>query len=276
MSAQISGRLRKMATQHQDTVAYQLRLADGQGNTRQFPLNHLLGQTLSLHFSGDVFCIHCERKTSRSFSQGYCYPCFKKLAQCDTCMVRPETCHYQQGTCREPEWATHHCFQPHLIYLANTTGLKVGITRETNMPTRWMDQGAVAALPLFRVNNRLDSGRIETTLAESIRDKTAWQAMLKNQLPELDLQVEAQSVVQEYEARLNALPNLAYQRLDMPVKTFHYPVLSYPTRVKSLNPEKQPHIEGQLMGIKGQYLLLDTGVINLRKYAGYVASFSGI
>lgn len=265
-----------MATDHQPTVAYELRLADAQGEILSKPLNPLLGQTLSLNFSGDIHCIHCERKTSRSFNQGYCYPCFKKLAQCDTCMVRPETCHHQQGTCREPDWATRHCFQPHLIYLANTTGLKVGITRETNMPTRWMDQGAVAALPLFRVTNRLDSGRIETMLAQSIKDKTAWQAMLKNQLVELDLQEQAQQVVEEYKTRLAALPNLVYQHLDVPVKTFSYPVLSYPAKVKSLNPEKQPHIEGQLLGIKGQYLLLDTGVINLRKYAGYVAEFCAI
>lgn len=266
---QYAGRLRKMLTQHQQEVSYQLRLTHPSEPETHLELNDLLGRDLRLKFSGAIHCIHCERKTSKSFNQGYCYPCFKKLAQCDTCIVKPETCHYHQGTCREPSWGEEHCFQPHIVYLANTSGLKVGITRQTQMPTRWMDQGAVAALPLLRVKDRLTSGQIEKLLGQSLKDKTAWQAMLKNQVPELDLTAEAAEVLDVYQDDLAAFSANSLELLDAAPLDFNYPVLAYPTKVKSLNPEKQPHIEGQLMGVKGQYLLLDTGVINLRKFAGY-------
>ena len=270
----MQGRLRKLATQHstQNQVDYQLRLTHPDAEDQYLPLNEHLGQTLRLHFTGELHCIHCERKTTKSFNQGYCYPCFRKLAQCDTCIVKPETCHFHQGTCREPEWGQQQCFQPHIVYLANTSGLKVGITRKTQMPTRWMDQGAVAALPLFEVSDRRTSGLVETLLAQSLSDKTAWQRMLKNQVPELDLQAEAKAAVEQYQAALQPLIGSVPEPLAANPYVFDYPVLQYPTKVTSLNPDKQPLIEGQLLGIKGQYLLLDSGVINLRKFAGYVVT----
>lgn len=270
----LTGRLRKMATQHTTPISYELKLADGAGGLQSLALNPLLGKVLSLEFSGNIHCIHCERKTNKSFSQGYCYPCFKALAQCDTCMIKPETCHYHLGTCREPKWGEAHCFKPHLIYLASTTGLKVGITRETNRPTRWMDQGAIAALPLLKVNDRLASGVVETTLSQTIKDKTAWQRMLKNDVEDLDLVQKAPQVLADYQPQLQAISDLEFETLALQPLYFEYPVLEYPSKVKSLNLDKTPIITGQLLGIKGQYLLLDTGVINLRKYAGYEVRFS--
>lgn len=270
----LTGRLRKMGTQHTAPVSYELKLADGVGGLQSLALNPLLGKVLSLEFSGNIHCIHCERKTNKSFAQGYCYPCFKKLAQCDTCIMKPETCHYHLGTCREPEWGEQHCFKNHLVYLASTTGLKVGITRETNMPTRWMDQGAIAALPLLKVNDRLASGLVEVTLGQTINDRTAWQRMLKNDVEDLDLQQEAKQVLTEYQPQLDALQEVEIETLAEQTLYFDYPVLEYPTKIKSLNLDKIPKVEGQLLGIKGQYLLLDVGVINLRKYAGYEVRFS--
>ncbi|ODC02759.1 hypothetical protein BFW38_03570 [Terasakiispira papahanaumokuakeensis] len=265
----VSGHLRKMATTHQPAsdgpnVHYQLRLDD-----QQWSLMSLLGQSIQLIFSGQIQCIHCGRATRKSFSQGYCYPCFKSLAQCDSCIVKPETCHYHLGTCREPQWGRDHCFQPHVVYLANSSGLKVGITRGTQVPTRWMDQGASAALPVLQVPDRLASGQAEMTFKDSVNDRTAWQAMLKNQVPDLSLEEERDRLLAEYHDRLSASLGTAPQVLIESVRHFHYPVLEYPTKVKSLNPEKSPVIEGTLMGIKGQYLILDTGVINLRKFGGY-------
>lgn len=270
----LTGRLRKMGTQHTTPVSYELKLADGAGGFQSLALNPLLGETISLEFSGNIHCVHCERKTNKSFAQGHCYPCFKKLAACDTCIVKPETCHYHLGTCREPEWGEAHCFKPHLVYLASTTGLKVGITREINNPTRWMDQGAIAALPILKVNNRLASGLVETTLGQTLKDKTAWQRMLKNDVEELDLEQEAQQVLVDYQQQLTALEGVEIEHLPLAPFYFDYPVLNYPTKVKSLNLDKTPKVTGQLLGIKGQYLLLDTGVINLRKYSGYEVHFS--
>ena len=94
------------------------------------PLDSELGRQLTLEFSGTVSCVNCGRNSKRSFGSGYCYPCFRKLARCDLCMVSPDRCHHHLGTCREPQWGDEFCMQPHLVYLANTSGLKVGLTRE--------------------------------------------------------------------------------------------------------------------------------------------------
>ncbi|MDD2761521.1 MAG: DUF2797 domain-containing protein [Methylomonas sp.] len=262
------GCLQKMKTQLAEPVQY--RLPVGQD---ELDLNALLGKRLELHHSGQIFCVHCAQKTKKSFNQGYCYPCFIKLAQCDMCIMKPETCHYAAGTCREPDWGLEFCFQPHVVYLANSSGIKVGITRQTQIPTRWIDQGAVQALPVFRVPSRHVSGLLEVTLAKHVSDKTSWQQMLKNNVHPLDLiglrdELLAKCVDELGEIAerfgLEALNVVQDEPLDI-----HYPVLRYPAKVKSFNLDKDPQVQGVLEGIKGQYLLLDTGVINMRKFAGY-------
>lgn len=266
----LSGNLRKMPVSLVDSQAdYQLKLVTPAGESQLENLNQHLGKQISLNFSGTINCIHCARKTNKSFSQGYCYPCFRSLAACDTCIFKPELCHFSQGTCREPAWGEEHCFAPHYVYLANTSNLKIGITRQVNTPTRWLDQGAVAALPILQVNNRLASGLVETLIASQVSDKTAWQRMLKNDLVEVDLQAEANRLLEEFLPQIDQLADVSYQRLEEQPLEINYPVLEYPSKIKSLNLDKTPQIAGQLMGIKGQYLILDTGVINLRKYAGY-------
>ena len=248
-------------------VHYQLPIGD-----TAVPLNPLLGQEVHMKFSGNIHCIACDRKTNKSFNQGYCYPCFKNLAACDMCIVRPETCHFDAGTCREPEWGTQHCMQPHYIYLANTSGTKVGITRETQIPTRWLDQGASHALAVFKVNSRLHSGLVESVLKQHISDRTDWRRMLKGEPEPVDLSAKRDELIDACGNELRVLE----QRFDYSLATlaaeqqnFSYPVLEYPAKVKALNFDKTPVVEGALMGIKGQYLLLDSGVINIRKFAGY-------
>ena len=136
------GALDKMAARLDAPVQYAFRLGE-----LQVPVNPLIGKTLRLEYLGAIHCSHCGRKTNKSFSQGYCYPCFKKLPQCDLCIVSPEKCHHELGTCRDPEWGTSFCMTDHVVYLANSSGIKVGITRATQLPTRWLDQGATQALP---------------------------------------------------------------------------------------------------------------------------------
>ena len=74
-----AGKLRKMKTELAEPVQYRLPLGES-----DLPMNELLGQQLQLSYNGQINCIACDRKTSKSFSQGYCYPCFKRLAQCDS------------------------------------------------------------------------------------------------------------------------------------------------------------------------------------------------
>ena len=142
----MKGMLRKMRAQPTSPVSYQIPLGEA-----QFPVSDRIGRFLNLAFSGRINCIECGRETKKSFSQGYCYPCFKSLAECDMCIMKPETCHHHNGTCRDSVWAESHCMQDHIVYLANSSGIKVGITRGTQIPTRWIDQGAMQAIPLYRV-----------------------------------------------------------------------------------------------------------------------------
>ncbi len=272
MAEAVSGHLRKMVVYHDDTVRYELPLDE-----RRLPLNEALGRRVRLLFEGQIHCQHCGRATRKSFAQGFCYPCFTRLAQCDTCIMSPEKCHYFEGTCREPEWGESHCMVDHIVYLANSSGIKVGITRQSQTPVRWMDQGAVQALPIMRVATRQQSGFVEDALRQHVRDRTDWRAMLKGPGEPVDLAQVRDSLWERCEAELTALEDRfglqALQRLDdAQTLNFTYPVLTYPSKVSSFNLDKNPEVEGTLMGIKGQYLILDTGVINIRKFTAYRVS----
>lgn len=266
-----SGCLSKMAIEPGaggEPAHYAFRAGD-----QRVDLNACLGRPVRLTWSGAIACTHCGRATKKSFAQGYCYPCFKKLAQCDTCIVKPETCHFFAGTCREPAWAERHCFQPHVVYLANSSGLKVGITRGTQVPTRWLDQGAIQALPILEVATRQQSGFVEMLFKEEVADRTNWRAMLKGEVEPLDLVAERDRLLARLDSGLAALRERfgdeAIRVLEAAPVALDYPVLEFPRKIVSHNFDKRPVVEGTLMGLKGQYLILDSGVINLRKFTGY-------
>lgn len=265
-----------MITTLNDPVDYYLPLDD-----HEIHLNPHIGHRIQLAFLGQIRCSHCGRASKKSFSQGYCYPCFKKLPQCDLCMVSPERCHFDQGTCRDPEWGKDVCHQPHIVYLANSSGIKVGITKLNQIPTRWIDQGAIQAMPVLRVSTRQQSGLAEVIFKQHVADKTHWQRMLKGGNPELDLIAVRDEIMCKVAPEIEALQQQfglqAIQPVvDQRVQAIHYPVQQFPTKVKSLNFDKTPVIEGVLLGIKGQYLIFDNGVINLRKFSSYEIKFERI
>jgi hypothetical protein len=268
----VTGRLRKMPAEAGDPVAYSLAV----GDTR-IPLNDLIGRPLRLDFDGVIRCIHCDRKTKKSFNQGFCYPCFRKLAACDSCIMSPEKCHYHLGTCREPEWGETHCMVEHVVYLANSSGLKVGITRGSQVPTRWIDQGAVDAIPMVRVATRYIAGLVEVACKAHVADRTNWRAMLKGDVPELGLAEERQRMLGLIAEDLAALREThgqdSIREVDEQGLGLSYPVQVWPEKIKTHNLDKTPEVEGVLEGIKGQYLILDTGVINIRKFTGYEVRF---
>ncbi len=265
----VAGSVRKMRVQLDQPVTYVW-----QAGSEEASVNSWLGKRLSIEFEGLINCVHCDRVTKKSFNQGYCYPCFQRLAQCDSCIVKPEKCHFSAGTCREPEWGESHCNIDHVVYLANTSGVKVGITRGTQVPTRWIDQGATQARPIARVSTRYQSGLLEVLLAQHVADKTAWQTMLKGNGADVDLEAHQQELAKLCADGIAGLQDShgvqAIQWLDASdTVAIDYPVLEWPVKVSSHNLDKTPRIEGTLLGIKGQYLMLDTGVINIRKYGGY-------
>jgi hypothetical protein len=274
----MQGQLRKMRARLEldssKPVQYELSLSD-----QLIALNPLIGKSIKLVHTGKIFCVHCNRQTKKSFNQGYCYPCFVSLAQCDMCIMKPETCHYEGGTCREPSWGEEFCFQPHVVYLANSSSIKVGITRQTQIPTRWIDQGAVMALPIFKVKSRYISGLVEIAIARHVSDKTSWQQMLKSKAEPIDLVAKRNELIAVCKEELDEItrrfgPKALEFLADEPAMDIHFPVDSYPVKVKSFNFDKDAEVSGVLHGIKGQYLLLDTGVINIRKFTGYEVEFS--
>jgi len=267
------GALRKMTSQinAQGVVEYQLPIGE-----YSLPMNELIGTNITLNFNGVIACQHCGKRTKKSYSQGFCFPCMQKLAQCDMCILKPETCHFEQGTCREPTWGEQHCFVPHYVYLANTSGLKVGITRHTQLPTRWIDQGATQAMPIFKVSTRLQSGLVEIALSEFINDKTNWRVMLKGNAEDLDLASLASELIPKISTKLDDI-KLRYgeqcvEILSSKVIGIKYPVREFLTKINSFNLDKTPLISGLLLGIKGQYLIFATGVINIRKFTSYNVS----
>ncbi|MBF0264331.1 MAG: DUF2797 domain-containing protein [Gammaproteobacteria bacterium] len=272
----------KTALKENGLVQYQLPFyTDTDRNVELVELNSLIGRDIKIENLGHINCISCGRKTKKSFAQGYCYPCFTSLPQCDSCIMSPEKCHYQAGTCRDSQWGKDNCLIPHYVYLARSSSVKVGITRGTQIPTRWMDQGAIQALPIVKVSQRYYSGLMEVIFKEHVSDRTSWQKMLKGEVSEADLY---QTREQLFNLCQQSITNLLDEQQIKPediellnqetIIDINYPVEQYPAKVKSFNLDKLATAEGQLMGIKGQYLILDTGVINIRKYTAYQLGFS--
>jgi Protein of unknown function (DUF2797) len=258
------GDLRKMRTRLEEPdgpVAYELVVGD-----ELLPLNPRVGETIALRHTGTIRCTSCGRVTPKSYAQGFCYPCFRDAPEASPCIIRPELCEAHTGGGRDPAWEQRHHNQPHLVYLAVSSGLKVGVTRGDQIPTRWIDQGAWRCVVLAETPNRYESGRIEVALKEHVSDRTHWQKMLKNVLAEdLDLASEKHRLASLLPQDLQGLVSP-----DDKITELRYPVLEFPTKVLSQSFDKTAEITGTLLGIKGQYLLLDGGrVLNIRKHGGY-------
>lgn len=271
---QTTGQLQKMEARLATPVAYALPLGEA-----RVALNPLLGRPLQLRYTGRISCVHCGRATNKSFNQGYCYPCFQKLAQCDSCIISPERCHYAAGTCREPVWGDHFCMQDHIVYLANSSGLKVGITRASQVPVRWMDQGATQALAILRTRTRQQAGFCEVLLKQHVTDRTNWRNMLKGEAEALDMHAEAQRLLEVCASGLEDIRarfgrHAVAQLNGLEPLTLSYPLQTQPERFQSHDLDKEPLLAGTLLGIKGQYLMLDERVINIRKYTGYEIELS--
>lgn len=379
-----SGQLTKMNTELlPDGVRYQLPVGD-----QLIDMNALIGQSVRFVFRGAINCNNCGKKTRKSYSQGYCFRCAQLLPQCDSCIMSPEKCHYHAGSCRDSRWGEKYCFQDHYVYLANSSGIKIGITRGSQIPTRWMDQGAIQAKPVARVTNRLMSGKVEDAFKAILPDKTNWRNLLKGDAEPLDLNQLWSEAKDQLSEKISGLITEVEAEVqykldnngDFDAIEFHadiewlddsdivdiqYPVSEYPEKVisRSLDTELENRyralyepiffqhlsqlagavgiiakteksaqklftstikkglkkaftikpaleamtavikkfddfstlekteieqqfkaalansgemlgvVEGKLKGIKGQYLILDSGVINMRKFTAYQLDF---
>ena len=262
LTMRYNGTLLKMETKLVNPIEYELPIGD-----EMIYMNPLIGKYIALKWLKEIYCVACGRKTNKSFAQGFCYPCFLNAPETSECIFRPELCRAQDGIARDMEWAENHCLQDHIVYLAISSGIKVGVTRSGQIPTRWIDQGAWQAIKLAKTPNRYTAGLIEVALKEHISDRTNWQRMLKNQLIEgVDLTVTKKTMVAHLPSDLQN-----YISDDDDITEIHYPVNEYPEKVKSLSFDKLGEIAGRLWGVKGQYLIFDDGtVVNMRKHTGYM------
>ncbi|MCE2711234.1 MAG: DUF2797 domain-containing protein [Cryomorphaceae bacterium] len=260
-----TGVLKKMSAVLEEAVNYTLQFST------LIKLNDILGQSITVDWTGRLFCQSCGKQTKKSFGDGFCYPCFSSSAEASECIIRPELCRAHLGEGRDPEWEQVHHNVSHVVYLAATDVVKVGVTRSSQVPTRWIDQGASAAIKLAITPNRYEAGVLEVALKSFFTDKTNWQRMLKN---ETDTSID---LIEEKWSLFDQLPMdmQTYFTEDDEVTEFNYPVLEYPTRLTSMNFEKTQSISGTLQGIRGQYLIFEGGyVFNVRRHTGYEVNIS--
>ena len=258
------GTLSKMQTEFGNPIQYYLVFENSFLN-----LNQLLGKPMEIEFQG-YQCLNCG-KAKKIFRQGFCYDCFMSSPAVGDWIMKPElsTAHLDIED-RDLEYEKRVQLQPHVVYLALSSEVKVGVTRKTQIPTRWIDQGAVQAIPIVEVPNRYLAGITEVALKNHFADKTNWQKMLKNEVPNMDLISERNKVFDWLPTEVKD-----YFPTEEKIIQLYFPVLQYPKKVTSLNLDKTPNFSGTLTGIKGQYLLFEDGtVFNVRTYEGYVVKMS--
>ena len=258
---QHEGNIHKMRTELANPVQYFLPIGEN-----EIEMNTLIGKEISMNFAGQINCIKCGRRTKTSFHQGFCFNCLQTAPEASESVIRPELSKSQFGIARDLEWAQKHDLADHIVYLAVSSDVKVGVTRSHQIPTRWIDQGASYAIKLATTPNRHIAGVIEVFMKKYYTDKTNWRAMLKNEVAEnINLQNEKQKVIQLLPAELRK-----YIEPNNETTTIEYPAQQFPQKIKSIGFDKMPTIEGVLQGIKGQYLLFENDlVLNIRKHNGY-------
>ncbi len=253
------GVLRKMHTEIGPPVQYYLQFENEFLN-----MNQALDKSLKIEFI-KFQCLNCGEDRP-IYRQGFCKTCFYETPAAGDWIMKPElsTAHLDKED-RDLDYEKRMQLQPHVVYLANSSNVKVGVTRKSQVPTRWIDQGAHEAIEIVEVPNRYLAGITEVALKAHVSDKTSWQKMLKNDIEDLDLA--------EWRNRLKAhVPDeVAEYFIDSDTETeIEFPVLQYPEKVKSLNLNKNPSYQGVLKGIKGQYLIFeDSTVFNVRGSEGY-------
>lgn len=262
---QFNGVLKKMSTAYADTIQYYLEIGDDFLN-----FNQLLDKKIAIEFE-KYQCLCCG-KEKKIFRQGFCYDCFTEQPQAGEWIMKPELSTAHLGIeDRDLEYEKSVQLKPHIVYLALSSEVKVGVTRKTQVPTRWIDQGASKALAILEVPNRYLAGVAEVALKKYVSDKTSWQKMLKNDISSDDLVAKKKELIDYLpeEVRPFVLGD------SEEILQLNYPVVQYPAKVKSLNLIKSPQFEGVLKGVKGQYLIFEDGtVFNVRNNEGFVVSMA--
>lgn len=269
-----SGNIRKMRSElgADGKVYYKMILFDNLDKGVEVELNDLIGNEIQIQFDDQINCVVTGKRIKKTFGEGMSWDAFKNSPFAVESIIRPELSQAHLGIgLRDLEWEIAHHVTPHCTYLSLTSGIKVGVTRATQIPTRWIDQGAVEAILLAETPYRQAAGLIEVSLKGHMSDKTNWRNMLKNVFTNTEGLLEAKEKVKKLipeDLQEFISPNDSITKIE-------FPVLSYPEKVKSLKLDKEALIKKRLMGIKGQYLLFDDdSVMNIRSHSGYHITLS--
>lgn len=257
------GNIQKMRTANSNPVQYFIQF-----NDKELCINNLIDKYIRLEFKNKINCIHCGAETKKSFHQGYCYSCFMSVPQCDVGVLHPEKDMSHEGISRDMEWSKKNSLIDHYVYLAITGGVKVGVTRHTQIPTRWIDQGAIKAIRFAKTPYRNLAGQIEVDLKQHVSDKTNWSKMLKSKHTDLNLA----DLKRHFSEKLS--PQFRpYLSINNKIESFTYPFNYQIDNFSTISFDNETTIEGKLIGIKGQYLIFENGnVLNVRKHNGYLIS----
>lgn len=260
----IKGTLQKMITEWQTPIQYYLDLG-----SHIVHLNQYIGKNISIkHTYFECLCCHQDKPI---FAQGFCKSCYFKTPHTGDWVMNPELskAHLEQED-RDLDFEKKMQLQPHVVYLANSSNLKVGVTRVSQIPTRWIDQGAEQAIPIVLTPNRYLAGITEVALKNHAADKTNWRRMLATKAPEVDL-IAQKELLTQY------VPQEAQNYIITENKLYDmvFPIEHYPVKINSINLSKTPEFTKKLIGIKGQYLIFEDGnVINIRSHEGFGVELS--
>ncbi len=260
------GNIRKMQTRLTQPVSYHLPLFNNLEEGENIPLNTLIGRKIMITFLDVIQCIVTGKVITKTYGEGLSYDAYKSSPLAAESILRPELSQAHLGIgLRDLEWEERNDLQPHFVYLALTNKVKVGVTRQSNLPHRWIDQGAWKTIIFAETPYRQLAGKIEVEMKNHISDKTSWQRMLTNEKVDINLLAEKQKLADCISDDLKP-----YISDNNEITEIHYPVMAYPNKVKSLKLDKNPVISKRLQGIRGQYLIFeDETVFNVRSHSGY-------
>lgn len=265
-----TGNIRKMRSSLVgDNVQYELVLYNNLEPGELIPINDLVGKKIVLEYQHVINCVVTGDKIKKAYGDGMSYDAYMNSPMAVESILRPELSRIHEGIAlRDEEWEREHHLQPHYVYLSKTAGIKVGVTRNTQVPTRWIDQGAVEALIIAETPYRQAAGLIEVSLKDFISDKTNWRKMLTNELAPGDLDEAREYLLDNVPSELQE-----FLKFNEKVQHLHFPIIEYPNKVNSMKLDSTPIIDKKLIGIKGQYLMFEDGsVINIRSHSGYLVN----
>jgi len=213
----------------------------------------------------------------KNYRNGFCSTCFGKLASCDICSIKPNLCHYQFNTCRDKVWAEKNCFHDHYVYISKTSSLKIGITKYKQIPYRWVDQGAVQALPIIKVKSRYQAGLVECLMKNYIPDKTNWKKMLLSEVEGTSIIEKRKFLLDKTAKKIEVMNKGLKSKIKIlsnlnPIN-INYPIKKNPKIIKVFClSDNNNEYSDVLIGIKGQYLIFEQSIINMKKLLGHEIS----